>query len=102
MPLMSVRPSYLSMLRHRGKMSTAKLHYLPHLTRVQHRREDQHGPSSARTPQDTQPHPALWRSEWREPAYEEFQPRTIWSFFNAFTAALKETNLQELPKRTEA
>jgi hypothetical protein len=40
--------------------------------------------------------------EWREPAHEEFHQRTMWSFFNAFTAALKEGNLMELPKRTEA
>lgn len=40
--------------------------------------------------------------EWREPEHEEFRPRTVWSFFNAFTAALKEGNLMELPKRTEA
>jgi hypothetical protein len=28
--------------------------------------------------------------EWRNPAYEEFAPRTVWSLFNAFTSALKE------------
>lgn len=28
--------------------------------------------------------------EWRKPAQEEFAPRTAWSLFNAFTAALKE------------
>jgi hypothetical protein len=38
--------------------------------------------------------------EWREPRHEEFQPRTVWSFFNAFTEALK-GNLVELPQRTE-
>jgi len=39
--------------------------------------------------------------EWREPRHEEFQPRTVWSLFNAFTEALK-GNLVELPRRTEA
>ncbi len=39
--------------------------------------------------------------EWREPRYEDFQPRNVWSLFNAFTQALK-GNLIELPKRTEA
>lgn len=28
--------------------------------------------------------------------------KNIWSLFNAFTEALKEGNLAELPKRTEA
>ena len=27
--------------------------------------------------------------EWREPSHEEFEPRTAWSLFNAFTEALK-------------
>jgi len=27
--------------------------------------------------------------EWEEPRYEEFQPRTAWSLFNAFTEVLK-------------
>ena len=39
--------------------------------------------------------------EWREPRHEEFEPRNIWSLFNAFTEALK-GNLIELPRRTEA
>jgi hypothetical protein len=39
--------------------------------------------------------------EWREPRYEAFEPRTVWSFFNSFTEALK-GNLGELPHRTEA
>ena len=39
--------------------------------------------------------------EWREPHYEAFQPRNVWSLFNSFTAALK-GNLVELPRRTEA
>jgi hypothetical protein len=40
--------------------------------------------------------------EWREPQHEEFKRRDVWSLFNAFTEALKEGNLAELPKRTEA
>lgn len=28
--------------------------------------------------------------EWRNPSFEEFEPRTVWSLFNAFTSALKE------------
>lgn len=28
--------------------------------------------------------------EWRKPALDDFQPRTIWSLFNAFTSALKD------------
>jgi hypothetical protein len=40
--------------------------------------------------------------EWREPRHEPFQPRNVWSLFNAFTESLKEGNLAELPKRTEA
>jgi hypothetical protein len=28
--------------------------------------------------------------EWREPSFEEFQPRTAWSLFNAFTSVLRE------------
>jgi len=38
--------------------------------------------------------------EWREPQHEDFGPRNVWSFFNAFTEVLK-GNLVELPKRTE-
>lgn len=40
--------------------------------------------------------------EWREPRHEAFERRSVWSLFNSFTEALKEGNLQELPKRTEA
>ena len=40
--------------------------------------------------------------EWREPVHDGFEERNIWSLFNAFTAALKEGSLAELPKRTEA
>ena len=39
--------------------------------------------------------------EWRQPRYEQFAQRNVWSLFNAFTEALK-GNLGELPKRTEA
>ena len=28
--------------------------------------------------------------EWREPSFEDFQPRTTWSLFNAFTSVLRE------------
>lgn len=45
--------------------------------------------------------PAVLR-EWREPRHEVFEHRDAWSLFNAFTEALKEGNLAELPKRTEA
>jgi len=38
--------------------------------------------------------------EWREPRYEDFQPRTAWSLFNSYTEVLK-GNLTELPRRTE-
>jgi hypothetical protein len=38
--------------------------------------------------------------QWRKPAHEDFQPRNVWSLFNAFTAVLKGTNLTELPNRT--
>lgn len=37
--------------------------------------------------------------EWREPRHEAFQPRDVWSHFNAFTEALK-GNLNELPHRS--
>ena len=40
--------------------------------------------------------------EWREPRHDAFQGRSVWSLFNAFTESLKEGNLAELPKRTEA
>lgn len=41
--------------------------------------------------------------EWKEPRYAQFAPRTAWSLFNAFTAAiasLQETNPAELARRT--
>jgi hypothetical protein len=40
--------------------------------------------------------------EWRQPQHSAFEPRNLWSFFNAFTEMLKEANLAELPKRTLA
>ena len=36
---------------------------------------------------------------WRNPRYEEFEPRSLWSLFNSFTEALK-GNLNLLPART--
>ena len=39
--------------------------------------------------------------EWREPRHEAFRERTVWSFMNSVTEALK-GNLTDLPKRTEA
>lgn len=39
--------------------------------------------------------------EWRQPRHPEFQSRSVWSLFNAFTETLK-GNLIELPRRTEA
>ncbi|MBB5030524.1 DUF932 domain-containing protein [Prosthecobacter vanneervenii] len=40
--------------------------------------------------------------EWREPRHDDFTARNVWSLFNAFTESLKDGNLAELPKRTEA
>ncbi len=40
--------------------------------------------------------------EWREPTYPEFQERSIWSLFNSFTHVLKQGNLDDLSKRTQA
>jgi hypothetical protein len=40
--------------------------------------------------------------EWREPRHDAFEGRNVWSLFNAFTESLKDGNLTELPKRTEA
>jgi hypothetical protein len=39
-------------------------------------------------------------SEWREPQHDEFQPRTVWSFFNAITEHLKDYT-HDLPARTQ-
>lgn len=33
--------------------------------------------------------------EWRNPPFEEFQPRTAWSLFNAVTGALRERSVQQ-------
>ena len=41
--------------------------------------------------------------EWREPSHEAFEPRTVWSLFNAFTEVLKPssvTNPQKFAGRT--
>jgi hypothetical protein len=40
--------------------------------------------------------------EWREPSFEDFQARTLWSLFNAFTFALKGSAEFNLPARTRA
>jgi hypothetical protein len=40
-------------------------------------------------------------AEFRDPPHEEFQPRTVWSLFNAFTNVLKEYDLLDLPRRTQ-
>ena len=46
--------------------------------------------------------------EWRTPRHPEFQSRTVWSLFNAFTECLKPSeqnsrgSLWELPRRTTA
>jgi hypothetical protein len=40
--------------------------------------------------------------EWREPRHDAFESRNVWSLFNAFTESQKDSNLAELPKRTEA
>lgn len=39
--------------------------------------------------------------EWREPRYAAFEPRTVWSFFNATTEVLKGA-LHVLPRRSQA
>jgi hypothetical protein len=39
--------------------------------------------------------------EWRKPSHEAFAPRTLWSYFNAYTEVFK-GGLTELPKRTQA
>jgi hypothetical protein len=33
--------------------------------------------------------------QWRNPSHEEFQPRTVWSLFNAFTTAMKKRAVQQ-------
>ena len=39
-------------------------------------------------------------SEWCQPSYPDFQARTVWSLFNAFTHVLKDVNPLDMPKRT--
>ena len=41
-------------------------------------------------------------TEWRRPRHTEFERRSIWSLFNAFTEVLKGASLLEVPHRTEA
>lgn len=41
-------------------------------------------------------------NEWQMPSHEEFKNRNVWSLFNAFTEKLKDTNVAELPDRTQA
>jgi hypothetical protein len=33
--------------------------------------------------------------EWREPAFEEFQPRTVWSLLNAYTSAIGDRSTKQ-------
>lgn len=40
-------------------------------------------------------------SEWRKPSHPEFEPRTAWSLFNAFTEAMKAYNLDSVYARTQ-
>ena len=40
--------------------------------------------------------------EWRKPRHAQFEQRNVWALFNSFTESLKQTNLNELPHRTEA
>ena len=39
--------------------------------------------------------------EWREPRYQEFEPRTVWSWFNSVSETAKGA-LHLLPRRTQA
>lgn len=39
---------------------------------------------------------------YRRPPFEAFEPRTLWSGFNAFTEVLKGYDPQDLPRRTRA
>ena len=41
-------------------------------------------------------------TEWREPSHEQFQPRTAWSLFNAFTEVHKRVNPHTRVRRGEA
>lgn len=38
-------------------------------------------------------------AEWRNPSFEEFQPRTAWSLVNAFTTVLGSTRLKTNPQQ---
>jgi hypothetical protein len=38
--------------------------------------------------------------EWDQPTHAAFQPRTVWSLFNAFTEVLKRVNPLDMPRRT--
>jgi len=40
--------------------------------------------------------------QWRKPAYEEFEPRTMWSLFNGFTHVYKEGSLELTRKRSQS
>jgi len=40
--------------------------------------------------------------EWRERQHAVFEECNVWPLFNAFTEALKEGNLVEPPRQTEA
>lgn len=39
--------------------------------------------------------------EYREPRHPEFQPRTAWSLFNAYTEVFKQISVADLPTRTQ-
>lgn len=41
-------------------------------------------------------------SEWREPSFEDFKDRTVWSLFNHFTTVMRGTAPPQLLKRTQA
>jgi len=40
--------------------------------------------------------------EWRQPSHEDFEPRTAWSLFNAFTERMKGGNPNTTLRRTQA
>jgi len=40
--------------------------------------------------------------EWREPSYDAFQPRTLWSLFNAYTEVFKRGNPHTTVHRSQA
>ena len=39
--------------------------------------------------------------EWRNPSFDDFAPRTLWSLYNGFTFALKGYNDAEIARRTQ-